>query len=638
MYYYVKFDTQGRGNAPAAQRVYIMYPSTTLLPMIDVYPGMMPYARRPNDPYCDEYKFSGWYTDLTFEHEWDFEHEVVTHNMTLYAKWVRVAVYWNGNRHDEQFIYRRVAWGTWQEHEEYDWITNGSIEQSADTELKVTGSFDFEGYVLPNESDLIRVYYQFTDDYNTRASTAIATLLVSYADLDYYDTLKGVKSSGTLDGQSVLSILDDKKIGVPETIRRNSNAVYEAEQLAIECGLQTNTEPSSFALSADHTFDAGTSYLEMVNWLLTTAGYTEAFPDPYGVVQMLSYATAQQRTDYAIFANNDESIMYPEIVETNDWQQTPNVVRLIYNTDDACVAAWARNETGSRAWIYLPNGITEVSVQPSEFAKIVVLLVVAAYCGDNRREYESTWQLVRTPVLFTALIVIIVLFMQHDLGSAVVIFLLTCISFLIPNHPKMKRMQIILKVLFWVAVVLVLLLLSPGGEKFIDSLKFLEPYQKSRIISAIDPFSDRYGEGYQLVNGLVSFATGGWFGLGYGNSVRKYMNFPAANTDYILAVLVEELGFVGFAVLMTLYAIVIFRLLFYAKEIQSEKARIILIGTAMYLLIHMFFNIGGVTGLIPLTGVPLLMISAGGSSTMAFMASIGISQAVIIRYKNGEIQ
>ena len=296
------------------------------------------------------------------------------------------------------------------------------------------------------------------------------------------------------------------------------------------------------------------------------------------------------------------------------------------------------NETGSRAWIYLPIGITEVSVQPSEFAKIVVLLVVAAYCGDNRREYDSTWQLVRTPVLFTALIVIIVLFMQHDLGSAVVIFLLTCISFLIPNHPKMKRMQIILKVLFWVAVVLVLLLLSPGGEKFIDSLKFLEPYQKSRIISAIDPFSDRYGEGYQLVNGLVSFATGGWFGLGYGNSVRKYMNFPAANTDYILAVLVEELGFVGFAVLMTLYAIVIFRLLFYAKEIQSEKARIILIGTAMYLLIHMFFNIGGVTGLIPLTGVPLLMISAGGSSTMAFMASIGISQAVIIRYKNGEIQ
>ena len=116
------------------------------------------------------------------------------------------------------------------------------------------------------------------------------------------------------------------------------------------------------------------------------------------------------------------------------------------------------------------------------------------------------------------------------------------------------------------------------------------------------------------------------------------MNFPAANTDYILAVLVEELGFAGFAVLMVLYGIVIFRLLYHARKIKSEKARIILIGTAMYLLIHMVFNIGGVTGLIPLTGVPLLMISAGGSSTMAFMAAVGISQAVIIRHKNGEIQ
>ncbi|MBQ3460605.1 MAG: FtsW/RodA/SpoVE family cell cycle protein [Solobacterium sp.] len=296
------------------------------------------------------------------------------------------------------------------------------------------------------------------------------------------------------------------------------------------------------------------------------------------------------------------------------------------------------NNTGSRAWIYLPIGITEVSVQPSEFAKIVVLLIVAAYCGDLKARFKTNFDVIKKPVFFCGLIVFIVLILQHDLGSAVVIFLLTCISFLIPSHPQMRHFQFWLKLLFWLTVILVIMLLSPAGEKFIDSLKFLEPYQKARIISAIDPFSDRYGEGYQLVNGLVSFATGGWFGLGYGHSVRKYMNFPAANTDYILAVLVEELGFVGFMVLMVLYGIVIFRLLTYAKEIQSEKARIILIGTAMYLLIHMFFNIGGVTGLIPLTGVPLLMISAGGSSTMSFMAAIGICQAVIIRYQNGEIR
>lgn len=349
MYYYVKFDTQGHGTAPATQYIDIMYPGADMYPRTDMFPGLRPYARRPSDPAADGYSFGGWYSDLSFENEWIFETMPVEHNMTLFAKWTRATVYWHGNRYNEQFIYRRVEWGTWQEHEEYDWITDGSIEQSAESELKVTGSFDFEGYVLPNESDLIRVYYQFEDDYGLQASVPVATLLVSYADLEHFDTLKGVESSGTLDGQSVLAILDDKKIGVPQTIRRNSNAVYEAEQLCIECGLQTNVEPSSFALSADHTFDAGSSYLEMVNWLLTTAGYTEAFPDPYGIVQILPYAATQQRIDYTIFTNDDESIMYPEIKEENNWQSTPNVVRLIYNTDDACVAAWARNETGSRA-------------------------------------------------------------------------------------------------------------------------------------------------------------------------------------------------------------------------------------------------------------------------------------------------
>ena len=87
---------------------------------------------------------------------------------------------------------------------------------------------------------------------------------------------------------------------------------------------------------------------------------------------------------------------------------------------------------------------------------------------------------------------------------------------------------------------------------------------------------------------------------------------------------------------MLLYCIIIFRLFRHAIRIKSERAKIILIGTAMYLLIHMFFNIGGVTGLVPLTGIPLLMISAGGSSTMSFMVAVGISQAVIARYEGKE--
>jgi cell division protein FtsW len=202
----------------------------------------------------------------------------------------------------------------------------------------------------------------------------------------------------------------------------------------------------------------------------------------------------------------------------------------------------------------------------------------------------------------------------------------------------MYNFQRVLKILFWLSVAFAVYLLSPMGEHMIEGFDFLKDYQKERFLSAFNPFADPYGNSYQLINGLISFSTGGWLGTGFGSSVRKYTNFPAANTDYILAIVVEELGYAGFCFLMLLYCTIIFQLFRHATRIKSEKARIIMIGTAMYLMVHMFFNIGGVTGLVPLTGIPLLMISAGGSSTMSFMMAVGISQAVISAYRRGEIQ
>ena len=261
---------------------------------------------------------------------------------------------WYGNRYDETFTFRRVSPDTWQEHESYDYITQGSIESATDSELKVTASFNFEGYVLPEISDLIRVYYSFAEDAGEIAQEPLATLFVSYADLTFTDTTKGIKAEGTLEGASVLSVLADQKIGVPKTIPKNANAVYEAEQIIRSCGLLTNTVPSAYSLSIDHTFDAGTDLLEMVNWLLKTAGYREAYPDANGIVQLQpSLLVVKEPT---IFANDDQSIMYPEVMRTNDWQKTPNVVRLIYNTEDACIAAFAQNNAGSRASLAARGG------------------------------------------------------------------------------------------------------------------------------------------------------------------------------------------------------------------------------------------------------------------------------------------
>lgn len=262
-----------------------------------------------------------------------------------------------GNRHNERYTFYRVAWENWQEHETYDYILSGSIEGSVDAELKITGSFEFEGYETPNVNDLIRLYYSFTDDYDEIFRKPVATLVVDYAELNLVNTLSGVKSSGTLNGTSVLSILQNAKTGKPYTVKKNMNAVYQAEIIARDFGLQVNAEPSSFSLTTDHTFEGGVSYLEIINWLLTSASYSEVFPDAMGVLQMFSLSTIQNRRnkqDSEVisgykFENNDESIMFPEIDEANDWQNTPNVVRLLYNLDDACIAAYAKNVSGSRA-------------------------------------------------------------------------------------------------------------------------------------------------------------------------------------------------------------------------------------------------------------------------------------------------
>ena len=321
-----------------------------------------------------------------------------------------------------------------------------------------------------------------------------------------------------------------------------------------------------------------------------------------------------------------------------EWLRSMNFLFVIGITGFALVFTLAFSSAGgAQAWIRLPIPGIEVSIQPSEFAKIMAILIVAAYLGDVKVQFKTTWLLVRRPVYILLAYVFIILVLESDFGSAAVLAAISYICFLIPSNKQLWHMQRGMVIGLAVILGLAVFMLTPYGEAIIGMLP-LQEYQINRIYSSINPFSDQYGSGYQLINGLVSFASGGWFGVGFGNSVRKYTNFPAANTDFILAIIVEELGFIGFLMILVPYCIIIFRLMNYALKIRNEKAKIILIGVAMYFLLHFILNVGGVTGLIPLTGVPLLMISAGGSSTLAAMSALGIAQAIISRYKRGLIE
>ena len=293
---------------------------------------------------------------------------------------------------------------------------------------------------------------------------------------------------------------------------------------------------------------------------------------------------------------------------------------------------------GAKAWIRFGIGGTEVTIQPSEFAKITTILIISAYCGDSRKQYRSTWDSIKIPAVMILLIGLIVYKMQDDFGSMAVISLIAFVCFQIPANPNMRKFQNLMLVSAFAVLAIVLFVLSPQGIQYLEKIPFLKEYQRNRFISTVDPFYDYYNTGYQLTKGLVSFSRGGWFGTGFGSSISKYSDFPAANTDYILAILVEELGYAGFLGLFLLYGIILVKCFIYALRIRSERARIFLVGTAAYLLAHTLFNVGGVTGMIPLTGVPLLMISSGGSSALSFMMAIGICQSVISSFNNGKLK
>lgn len=293
---------------------------------------------------------------------------------------------------------------------------------------------------------------------------------------------------------------------------------------------------------------------------------------------------------------------------------------------------------GAKAWIPIPLPISgEVTIQPSEFAKLVVILIVANYLAGLKSTRISAQNLLKGPLTVLGGYFLIVAIFQKDFGSFAVMFVIAATGFLTCDHPRFKKIQKRLIAAGLIGFSGILVILSPVGTSFLEKFSS-SSYMIRRFLSAANPFLDQYNSGYQLVNGLVSFSTGGLFGTGFGTSIRKYTDFPAANTDFILAIVVEELGFVGFLVIFLCYALIVYRLMKYALLIENQKGKVILIGVSMYFFVHFVFNVGGVTGLIPLTGVPLLLISAGGSSTMACLMGIGLAQSIISRYRRGEIK
>lgn len=304
----------------------------------------------------------------------------------------------------------------------------------------------------------------------------------------------------------------------------------------------------------------------------------------------------------------------------------------------ACLAFPEVN--GAQAWIRMGSLMT---LQPSEFAKIICIILLAYYftevpdaikisnqLSSHIKEELRKTKFIRSiiePLGYCAVLLVVCIFLQNDFGTAVILLAICVVCFFVANHPYYR---------FWQKQAWVLML-GVGVLGLVASplaLSLLKEYQKARITSWLNPLKPEYvlNQSYQLVNGMIAFTNGGLLGMGLGNSTQKFGYIPEAYNDFITAIIYEELGILGLALIIVPFSIIIMRLFKYAFEMEDSFSKITLIGIATYFFMHLFLNLGGVSGLIPMTGVPLLCVSAGGSSTLSAYCAIGIAQSIIKRH------
>lgn len=310
---------------------------------------------------------------------------------------------WYGNRQDEEYTYRRVRWDPgnadhFTEGTDYGNVTRGSVSLAAFTDMKASCSFEFLGGDIPDTTDLVRIYYRFKDDGGEAAQVPLGTFFVEYGGTTYTSANGGLIARGTVNGSSVLSVLMAKRLGAPYTVAEGTDCVAEADRLIKGLGLLTsNPESPGTLTTGEHTFEADDSYLTLVNWLLQSANYSAVYPDPMGRVMIVPYVEPSKREPRVTFRDDSSSIMLPDLVQENDWQQTPNVCRLWYESDEECLYAVASCVSGSKASLQsrggrevtMSEGVSELQgeTQADRIAALEALAVQRL--TDNSTEIEK---------------------------------------------------------------------------------------------------------------------------------------------------------------------------------------------------------------------------------------------------------
>ncbi|GAF15148.1 cell division protein FtsW [Bacillus sp. JCM 19046] len=257
---------------------------------------------------------------------------------------------------------------------------------------------------------------------------------------------------------------------------------------------------------------------------------------------------------------------------------------------------------GARSWI----GVGAFSIQPSEFMKIAMIVFLANYLAVHQKRIVS-FKKGLLPALSFVMIAFAMIMLQPDLGTGSVM-VGTCVAMIFISGARIKHY-------------LFLMLLGIGG--FV-ALIISAPYRIQRITSFLDPWSDPLNSGFQIIQSLLAIGPGGLVGMGLGESRQKYFYLPEPQTDFIFAILAEEMGFLGGLIVLLLFSIVFWRGIRIALGAPDMFGSLLAVGIVTMIAIQVMINIGVVTGLMPVTGITLPLLSYGGSSLTLMLMSIGV--------------
>ena len=257
---------------------------------------------------------------------------------------------------------------------------------------------------------------------------------------------------------------------------------------------------------------------------------------------------------------------------------------------------------GSRSWFNF--GI--FSLQPSEIMKIILLIFTSKYLANNQDNIKYTFKTI-FPILLVVILAFFLIMLQPDFGSGVVI-VMSVIGLLFSSGADFS---FFLKIGFLGIIGIVVLII-------------IAPYRMARITAFLNPWSDPLGSGFQIIQSLYAIGPGGLFGKGLGNSIQKHFYLPEPQTDFIFAIICEELGFLGAFLVILLFALMIYQIFKIALKTNDLFKKYLAFGIGFQISFQTIINLLVVIGLIPVTGVTLPFLSYGGSSLLVSMVSIGI--------------